>query len=111
MRFRKVRLMAPMTALNAKINANCHAPGSPARHAAATRNVTKLHEFCVAASMERYFPRKVSGTKIVIHGSQALLEMPRERLKQKSKASMRAKRVCESRNVCVKGTAAMAKMK
>src|SRR3954451_13193010 len=107
MRFRNERLMAPITALKANNMENCQAPGSPARHAAEIRNVTKLHEFCVAASIDKYFPRNDAGTRIVIHGSQAQLEMPRDRLKQNSRANIRTRRVCGSRNPYVKGTSAM----
>src|SRR5258708_7376820 len=84
MRLRNIRLTAPVTALKAKRMANCHGRGSPARQAAAIRKVTKLPEFWTAASRARYFPRKPGGTSSVIHGNQAQLEMPRERLKQNS---------------------------
>src|SRR5262245_56653793 len=92
MRFKNERLIAPITALKANSSANCQGPGSPARQAADTRKVTKLHEFCVAASIERYFPRKEAGTRIVIQGSQAQLEMPRDRLKQNRSAKIRTSR-------------------
>src|SRR5262249_29123264 len=45
MRLRKLRLIAPVTALKANKIANCQGCGSPARHAAATRKVTKLARF------------------------------------------------------------------
>src|SRR5690348_9562471 len=100
MRLRKLRLTAPMIALHPNNTANCHGRGSgsagpPApdvrlvfcteatvRQAPARTNVMKLARFCKAWSRERYLPRNPAGTSVVIHGSQAQLEIPRERLKQ-----------------------------
>src|SRR5437868_3177097 len=93
MRLRKLKLTAPITALKAKIAANCDERGLPARQAAATMNVTKLPEFCTAASRDKYFPRKVTGTNSVIQGSHAQLEMPRDKLKQNNSTSISASRL------------------
>ena len=70
----------------------------------------KLARFWTAASRARYLPRKADGTRAVIHGSQAQLEMPRERLKQNSSISMSARRLSPFRKMPVTGTRAMAKM-
>ena len=90
--------------------ANCQERGSPARQAAAMRNVMKLARFWTAASRARYLPRNAAGTSAVIHGSQAQLEMPRERLKPNSSINIRASRVSALRKKPVSGTSAMAKM-
>src|SRR4051812_3963512 len=110
MRLRKLRLIVPIIALKQNKTANCHGLGSPKRQAAAITNVTKLHAFCTAASRARYFPRKLGGTSNVIHGNQAPLEIPRERLKQKSNTIINASRFFASRKLLVNGTKAIAKM-
>src|SRR5512133_2243818 len=115
MRLRKLRLTAPIVALNPKRIANCHGRGAsvapvPPRQAAAKRNVTKLARFCTAASRARYLPRIEGGTRAVIHGSQAQLEMPLERLKPNSNANNTASRLLAPKNAPVKGTIAMPKM-
>src|SRR6266702_3149424 len=100
MRLRKARLTAPMMALKANRMANCQGRGcgSPVRQAAAIRKVTKLAEFCTPASLTRYLPRRSGGTSAVIQGSQAQLEMPRERLKPNKSISISARRFFASRN-------------
>src|SRR5207247_6174164 len=69
----------------------------------------KLAKFTQAASRTRYRPRIQAGTSEVIHGSQAQLEMPRERLTAKSNISISARRVAGSRKTS-SGTSAIAKM-
>src|SRR5229473_4778142 len=91
-RLRKDRLTAPVSALNANRTANRHGGGSPARQVAAMRNVVKLPRFWTPASRPRYLPRRAGGTRAVIHGSQAQLEMPRDKLKQKRSTSINARR-------------------
>src|SRR3954470_19716652 len=83
MRLRKTRLAAPMSALKAKRMENCQACGSVPRQKAAMTKVMALQKFAHAASRTRYWPRNDCGTSAVIQGSQAQLEIPRERLKQK----------------------------
>src|SRR5262249_34962241 len=107
---RKVRLTAPMTALKANRMANCHGRGSPARQAAATRKVRKLAKFWTPASRARDLPRRAGGTRAGIQGSQAQLEMPRDRLKQKSSINISASRFLASKKTPVSGTRDMAKM-
>ena len=51
-----------------------------------------------------------AGTSEEIHGSQAQLEMPRDRLKPKSSARINASRDPSFRNGSVSGTSAMPKM-
>src|SRR5437016_4285341 len=98
MRFRKNRLAAPIEALKANSTANCHGRGSSPRQPAAARKQAKLARFTQPASAARYFPRTAAGTSDVIHGSQAQLEIPRERLKAKSSNSNNASRAPRSRN-------------
>src|SRR5882724_8703767 len=88
-RFKKTKLAAPIIALKPKRAANCHGSGSPARQSAASRKQPKLARFTHPASRARYFPRTGAGTNEVIHGNQAQLEMPRDRLKAKSNRSSR----------------------
>src|SRR5205809_4609789 len=92
MRLRNTRLAAPMAPLKAKSAANCQARGSTPRQSAATRKLRKLARFTQPASRDRYCPRTAAGTSDEIHGNQAQLEMPRDRLKPKSKASTSASR-------------------
>src|ERR1039457_4379960 len=110
MRLRKVRLTAPIVALKANRMANCQLRGWPARQAAAMRKVMKLARFWTAASRARYLPRNEVGTSAVIHGSQAQLEMPRERLKPNGSINIRARRVSGFRKKPASGTNAIAKM-
>ena len=93
MRFKKLRLVAPMTALKAKRTANCHGFGSPARQNAASRKQTKLARLTHPASRAKYLPRTGAGTSELIQGSQAQLEIPRDRLKAKSSSSSSASRL------------------
>src|SRR5688572_11534707 len=88
--FKKTRLIAPITALKVKSTEYCQGCVFPASVAAETRNVMKLATFWTAASRTRYLPRDSGGTRAVIHGSHAQLEIPRERLKQKSSTSSSA---------------------
>src|SRR5438067_9774442 len=92
-RLRKNKLAAPMMALKAKRTLNCQACGPLARQAAASKKQPKLARFTHPASRARYLPRTAAGTSEVIQGSQAQLEMPRERLKAKRKRSSNAKRL------------------
>jgi len=111
MRFRKPRLTTPMVALNANNTANCQGRSVWPRQSAESRKDTKLATFTKAASRARYLPRTASGTSEEIHGSQAALEMPRERLKPKSSVSMRTRRVLASRKPPATGTSAIMKIK
>src|SRR5512140_1812702 len=122
-----------MSALNANRLANCQGRGlaetaarlpwplaargapppglnDPARQAAAIRKVKKLARFCTAWSRAKYFPRKPGGTSAVIHGSQAQLEIPRERLKKNNSISISANRLSALRNTPVNGTSAIPKI-
>src|SRR5687767_10849688 len=92
MRLRKMRLIDPIAALKANRTANCHGAGVCPRHRAERIKLMKLARLTQAASRERYFPRTPSGTREAIQGSQAQLEMPRERLKAKSSMIIRARR-------------------
>src|SRR5688572_21901632 len=96
-RFKKLKLIAPVTALNANKAANCPGPGLPARQAAASKKVKKLARFWTAPSRDKYLPLKFSGTNAVIQGNHAQLEMPRDKLKQNSSMSMRPSRLCGSK--------------
>src|SRR5688500_1164949 len=90
--FRKTRLIKPMIPLNAKRAANCQAWGVCPRHTADKIKLTKLAKLTQPASRERNFPRMSSGTKEVIQGSQAQLEIPRDRLKAKRNIMIKASR-------------------
>src|SRR5262245_5912194 len=109
MRLRKIRLATPIIALNAKSTANCHAAGCSPRQKPDRMKLTKLAKFTQAASRERYRPRIAAGTSEVIHGNQAQLEMPRERLKANSSVNISTRRVDLSKTLS-KGTTAIAKM-
>jgi len=111
MAFKCFKLTAPMAALNPKTIANCQEAGLEPRHAAANKSAATLAAFTQTASRAKNLPRKDSGTRVVIHGSQAQLEMPRERLNPKSKNNNKASCEERSRNTPARGTAAMAKMK
>src|SRR5262245_44117770 len=87
-----------MMALNPNKMAKRHCCGFDPRQAAEKTMVRKLPQFTHAASRVRYLPRTASGTRDVIHGSHAQLEMPRERLKQNRNINMSASRVELSRN-------------
>src|SRR5579871_5755344 len=110
MRFKKLKLIAPITPLKTNSAENCHACGSSPSVNAATRKVMKLAQFAQAASRNKYFPRNAGGTSPVIHGSHAQLEMPRDRLKQNSSDRTSTSRVFASRNFPVNGTSAIPKM-
>src|ERR1051325_2884403 len=90
MRLRKKRLVAPITALNPNRTVNRHGRGSAPRQKAASTKLKKLAVFTQVASPARSVPRTPAGTAGGIHGSHAALEMPRERLKPKSSARIRA---------------------
>src|SRR4030095_3529413 len=109
MRLRKMRLATPIIALNAKSTANCHAAGCAPRQKPERMKLTKLAKFTQAASRERYRPRREAGTSEVIQGSQAQLEMPRDRLNANSSVNISARRVDLSRKLS-RGTTAIAKM-
>src|SRR5262245_11013653 len=106
MRFRKKRLAAPASALNANSRENCHGRDEPLSRPAETRKATKHPKFIVAASRTKYLPLKSGGTSSVIQGSQAQLEMPRDRLKQNNSAITNASWLLASRNPPAKGTSA-----
>src|SRR5262245_26230113 len=101
MRFKKLRLIAPIRPLKPKMMANCQFAGCAPKQMAAIIVVTKLPNCTHAASRDTYRPRIVGGTSKVIQGSQALLEMPRERLNAKSNANMSASRETLLRNALV----------
>src|SRR5260221_14412038 len=108
--FRKTRLAAPMQALKANRTVNCQGCGLPARHEAPSKKQPKLARLTHPASRARYLPRIGAGTSEVIQGSQAQLEIPRERLKAKSSRRINARRLVGFRNTCVIGTSAIPKM-
>src|SRR6266516_630927 len=109
-RLRNIRLTAPMAPLKAKSAANCQGRGLAPRHNAEMRKLKQLAEFTRAASRDRYRPRTSAGTSEEIHGNQAQLEMPRDRLNPKSSARTKASREPSLRKMPVSGTNAMAKM-
>src|SRR5690606_26742842 len=106
-RFRKIRLTAPARALKAKRTENCHAAGSFPSSSDAKIMVTKLPQFTQAASIVRNFPRTEAGTREDIHGSQAQLDMPRERLKPNRNRRINDNRAVASTNDDSSGTSAM----
>jgi hypothetical protein len=110
MRFRNFRLIAPITALKAKMRANCHGREVWPRHAPARRKAAQLATWTHVASRARYLPRTARGTRVVIQGSQAALEMPRERLNPNNNRRSSASCVAESRKLPARGTRAMQKM-
>src|SRR5262245_47367726 len=98
MRFKKTRLIEPITALKAKMTANCHGCGAGPSPNAASTLLAKQETFTNAASRDRYRPRMVGGTSEEIHGSQPALEMPRDRLNPNNSARINARRVGAVKN-------------
>ena len=99
-----------MTALMKNSSENCHGLGDAPRQSAASASVVKFATLTSVASVARNFPRNDSGIKVVIHGSQAALEMPRERLKQNRSSNSSASCVACERKIPATGIRAIAKM-
>src|ERR1051325_3796651 len=110
MRLRNTRLIEPASALKRKTIENCHAAGALPSANAAAINAPKLPRLLKPASLARYFPRIVGGTRLVIHGNQPALEIPRERLNTNSSARIKTRRVVGSSNRSPTGTRAMPKI-
>src|SRR2546425_12878210 len=89
-RFKKLKLTAPIRPLKAKMTANCQPAGCCLSTNAEKTSERKLPNCTQAASSDKYRPRMVSGTSEVIQVSHALLEMPRDKLNANSNSSMSA---------------------
>src|SRR5262245_3071619 len=103
-RFKKMRLTAPIAAEKPKRRANCQPFGRSHRQTAASRKLTKLARFTNAASRERNLPRRSGGNRLVSQGSQAQLEMPRDKLNPNNSARINANCVGCVRKTPVSGT-------
>src|SRR5688500_17566453 len=110
MRFKKWRLTMPLMPLRKKYAANCHDCGWFPNINAETRNATQLATPMKAWSAARKRPRNWVGTSEEIQGSQAQLEMPRRRLKMKSRKRISESLACDLRKA-IPGISAIAKMK
>jgi len=58
---------------------------------------------------QNIFPTRAGGTSDEIHGSQAQLEIPRDRLNPNSSARIKPSRDTSFRNTPLRGTSAVAK--